>query len=140
MAQSKKQIALTEEGRLLTHLMEQSQVDFELEFFSNILQRHPSYLEILRIYAQNLAKKKRFEESLQVDRRIIRLCPSDPMAHYNLACGHALLQQPEQAIATLRKAIELGYRDFSFIRQDHDLDSIRKDPRFRKLLRKFDNR
>ena len=34
-----------------------------------------------------------------------------------------------------RKAVELGYRDFRYMQEDHDLDSIRKDPRYRQLLR-----
>ena len=36
---------------------------------------------------------------------------------------------------TLRRAVELGYRDFRYMGEDRDLDSIRHDPRFRQLLR-----
>jgi hypothetical protein len=45
------------------------------------------------------------------------------------------LHQPDQALGSLRKAIDLGYRDFHFMEEDRDLDSLRKDPRFRALLR-----
>lgn len=127
-------------GPSLAQLIEQAQVDFELDFFGRILGRHPEYFEALRVHASNLAQKKRFDESLQIERRIIQLRPGDSLAHYNLACSYALLEQPELAIGTLRKALELGYRDFRFINQDHDLDSIRKDPRFRKLIREFEKR
>ena len=61
--------------------------------------------------------------------------PADALAHYNLACSYALLKRPEQSLKTLRRAVELGYRDFRYMREDHDLDSIRHDPRFRQLLR-----
>ena len=44
------------------------------------------------------------------------------------------------ALKTLRKAVELGYRDFRYMREDRDLDSIRHDPRFRQLLREYENR
>jgi Flp pilus assembly protein TadD len=117
-----------------------SQSDFELEFFGAILARHPSFLEALRAHAKNLANKKRYAEGLLVDRRIIQLCPDDPLAHYNLACSYALLKQPDLALTTLRRAVELGYRDFRFMREDRDLESVRKDPRFRQLLREFDSR
>ena len=40
-------------------------------------------------------------------------------------------------VVALRKAVELGYRDFDFMKEDHDLDSIRKDPRFRKLMKEY---
>ena len=69
----------------------------------------------------------------------IQLKPKDSLAHYNLACSYALLKQPDLALSTLRKALEFGYRDFRYIRQDRDLDPIRKDPRFKKLLREFEN-
>ena len=41
---------------------------------------------------------------------------------------------------TLRRALELGYRDFRYLKEDRDLDAIRHDPRFRQLLREFENR
>lgn len=127
-------------GPSLAQLIEQTQVDFELDFFGRILDRHPEYFEALRVHASNLAQKKRYGDSLLVERRIIQMRPSDALAHYNLACSYALLEQPELAIGTLRKALELGYRDFRFIHQDHDLDAIRKDPRFRKMIREFERR
>jgi tetratricopeptide (TPR) repeat protein len=127
-------------GPTLAELHEMTQVDFELDFFGHILERHPDFLEGLRCHASNLAAKKRFADSLQIERRIIQLRPVDALAHYNLACSYALLKQPELALTTLRKALELGYHDFRFIKQDRDLDSIRKDPRFRRLLREFADR
>lgn len=116
-----------------------SQIDFELDFFGRVLERHPDFFEALRAHASNLVAKKRYNESLQVERRIIQLRPKDPLAHYNLACSYALLTQPDLALSTLRKALECGYRDFRYIHQDRDLDGLRKDPRFKKLLREFES-
>ncbi|MCE9534734.1 MAG: tetratricopeptide repeat protein [Planctomycetes bacterium] len=124
----------------IAELSAQPQVDFELDFLGRILERHPRFVEALRCHASNLSAKKRIAESLMVERRIIQLRPTDALAHYNLACSHALLRQPDQALASLRKALELGYHDFRFILQDRDLDTLRTDPRFRKLLREFDRR
>jgi tetratricopeptide (TPR) repeat protein len=72
---------------------------------------------------------------LQIDRRLVQLRPTDALAHYNLACSYALLKKVDSAIKALRKAIELGYRDFRYMREDRDLDALRRDPRFRQLLR-----
>jgi len=124
----------------LTHLVEQSQLDFELDFFAKILERHPTYIEVLRAHGNNLTMKGRVEDGMAIDKRLIQLRPEDCLAHYNLACSYALLKQPDQAIKTLRKAIELGYRDFRYMKQDRDLESVRRDPRFRQLIREFESR
>lgn len=120
-------------------LADQSQLDFELEFFGRILERLPDYVDVLRVMGNYLTLKGRYAQGLVIDKRLVQLRPRDPLAHYNLACSYALLKRPDQALRTLRQAIELGYRDFRYMREDHDLDSIRQDPRFRQLLREYEN-
>jgi hypothetical protein len=117
---------------------DQSQLDFELEFFGGILERRPDYLDVLRVMGNNLTLKGRYGQGLQIDRRLVQLRPNDPLAHYNLACSYALLKRPDQAFRALRRAVELGYRDFRYMLEDRDLDSIRHDPRFRQLMREFE--
>jgi tetratricopeptide (TPR) repeat protein len=131
---------VTSTGSALVRPADQSQLDFEIEFFGRILERHPGYVDVLRVQGNNLTLKGRYAEGLQIDKRLVTLRPSDPLAHYNLACSYALLKRPDQAIKTLRRAVELGYRDFRYMREDRDLDSIRHDPRFRQLLREYENR
>ncbi len=99
----------------------------------------PGFIDVLRAHGNNLTLKGRYEEGMSIDKRLIQLRPADYLAHYNLACSFALLKQPEQALKTLRRAVELGYRDFRYMKQDRDLDSIRRDPRFKQLLREFEN-
>jgi Flp pilus assembly protein TadD len=86
-----------------------------------------------------LTLKGSYPQGLQIDRRLVQLRPNDPLAHYNLACSYSLLRRLDLAIRTLRHALELGYRDFRYMREDRDLDAIRHDPRFRQLLREFEN-
>ncbi|MBI2804065.1 MAG: hypothetical protein HYX68_03675 [Planctomycetes bacterium] len=118
----------------------QSQLDFELEFFEGVLDRNPEYLDVLRVHGSNLTLKCRYEEGLTIDRRLVQLRPTDALAHYNLACSYSLLNKTGYALRALRKALELGYRDFRYLRQDRDLAAVRRDSRFRKLLREFENR
>jgi hypothetical protein len=114
-----------------------TQLDFELDFFSTLLATVPDFTDVLRAQACNLTMKGRMQDGLVVDEKLVAVRPTDPTAHYNLACRYALLKQRDKALNTLRKAVELGYRDFAFMQEDQDLDSIRKDPRFRKLMREF---
>jgi tetratricopeptide (TPR) repeat protein len=127
-------------GSSVGRAADQSQLDFELAFFESVLARQPDYVDVLRIMGNLLTLKGRFADGLQVDKRLVQLRPNDALAHYNLACSYALLKRPELSIKTLRRAVELGYRDFGYMKKDHDLDSIRHDPRFRQLLREYENR
>ena len=121
----------------LARLAERPQLDFELEFFERLLGQLPDFADILRAQASNLTTKGLIKEGLKVDQRLVQVRPEDPTAHYNLACRYALLRQPDLAFTTLRRAVELGYRDFRYMIQDRDLDSIRTDPRFGQLLREY---
>ena len=127
-------------GQPSTRVPDQHQLDFELDFFEGVLSRCPDYVDVLRIMGNLLTLKGRFADGLQIDKRLVQVRPNDALAHYNLACSYALLKRPEQSLKTLRRAVELGYRDFRYMREDHDLDSIRHDPRFRQLLREYENR
>ena len=127
-------------GSVLGFLADQSQLDFEIDFFTKVVAGAPSFAEALSVQAMNLTTKGRLQDGLKVDKQLVAARPSDPTVHYNLACRYALLHQPDQAFGALRTAIELGYRDFLFMEADHDLDSIRKDPRFRQLVKEYRRR
>jgi len=118
----------------------QSQLDFELDFFEAILQRNPDFVDVLRVHGNNLTLKGQYAEGLRIDRRLVDLRPQDALAHYNLACSYSLLKRVNVALRALRKAVELGYRDFRYMREDPDLAVVRKDRRFRQLLSEFENR
>lgn len=111
-----------------------SQLDFEIEFYEGILRRRPTYLEALRVLGNNLSTKGEHRASLEIDQRIARLCPGDHVAQYNLACSYSLVNEIDLALEALERAVEQGFREIEYMKQDHDLDNLRKDPRFRRIL------
>lgn len=125
---------------LLAKLSERPQFEFELDFYDGLLSRLPDYAEVLNAQAGNFAAAGRFAEGLKITERIVRLRPNDAAAHYALACRHAQLKQRDQALAALRRAIELGFRDVHALNKDKALAALRKDPRFRQLLRQIAGR
>jgi tetratricopeptide (TPR) repeat protein len=119
-------------------LREQSQRDFEIEFLGRVLERDPFFVEAIRVQATNLAAKGEYARALQLDRRLVRLIPDNAIAWYNLACSYAVLGMIDPAFSALQRSLELGYRFRERLRQDPDLTMLRRDPRFVRLMRRFE--
>jgi tetratricopeptide (TPR) repeat protein len=119
-------------------LREQSQIDFEVEFFGRILEHEPFYVDVLRVHGNNLAARGLQARALQVDRRLVRLIPDDSIAWYNLTCSYAVLGMIDPAFAALERSLDLGYRFMKRLRSDPDLKVLRRDPRFAHLLERFE--
>ena len=77
----------------------------------------------------------RIEDGLAVDRRLVAIIPKSPIAHYNLACSLSLLGKIDEAIESLEHAVRLGYNDFDYLEHDPDLANVRRDGRYRSLIR-----
>jgi predicted Zn-dependent protease len=114
-----------------------NQVDFELEFLGAILARDPLNADALKVHADNLAAKGLLHRALQADQMLVRLRPERPVPWYNLACTCALLGMKDKALAALERALRLGYAHAAHLARDPDLNSLRDDPRFARLLRRF---
>jgi len=115
-------------------MSKQEDLDFEISFCESILKDNPNFVEALIVLAEDYTKSGRYEEGLKIDQRLAQLRPDDAMVHYNLACSYSLLKMPNQSLEALKKAIQLGYRAFSYMKKDADLDFVRKDPRFKELI------
>jgi Flp pilus assembly protein TadD len=112
-------------------------LDTKIAFFEGIVRRDPQYVEALEILGDCYTQRGRFEHSLQVDKRLSRLEPRNPLVFYNLACSYALNAEFDRAAAALNKALALGYRDFKWLARDPDLRRLRKHPLFRTIQDKI---
>ena len=113
------------------------QMDFEISFYENIVKEKPDHIDALVALGDAYTKIGRYKEGLAVDLKLSKLKPDDPVVRYNLACSYSRLKTADLCLKSLKKAIKLGYRDFSFMRDDPDLEFIRKDPEYKDLLSKY---
>ncbi|MBS0207443.1 MAG: hypothetical protein JSS27_00680 [Planctomycetes bacterium] len=125
-------------GRLpesvLSRAGHRSQVDFDIAFYGAILERSPSYLDVLRCLGELLARKGLHQRALEIDRRLVILAPNDPVVHYNLTCSLSLNGQVDEALKHLGRALDLGYDNLEHLQADTDLDPLREHPGFAALL------
>jgi tetratricopeptide (TPR) repeat protein len=111
-----------------------SQLDFDIDFFENLLARNGESVEVLRVLGELVSKKGLVHRAVEIDRLLVERLPKDFLARYNLACSLALAGRPDEAMKSLSKAILLGYDDLAHLEVDPDLDSLRERPDFRALL------
>lgn len=108
--------------------------DFEINFFERLVEQNPKYVDALIVLAEAYTRKRLYEKGLEIDQRLSRLRPNDPVVHYNLACSFALVGKKDEAISELKRTVELGWQDFDYFKKDPDLKSLYDDPRFQSLI------
>lgn len=77
------------------------------------------------------------DEAKEHMRQMLEAAPEDQGCYYNAACLYARMNEQTEALEYLRQALELGYRDFSHIEKDRDLDSIRDKEEFKVLIEEY---
>ncbi len=119
-----------------SHILEED-LDFEISFYEDILKTKPDLVDALIVLGDAYTQKGLYGQGLGVDLRLSRLRPKDATVHYNLACDYSLLKRTDEAVATLEKAVRLGYRAFDYMSKDPDLGHIRNDVRYTALVAKY---
>lgn len=106
----------------------------EMGFLEGLRKRNPHDDKVLKALGNLYTQGGRYEEGLEVDELLAKLCPDESEVWYNLGCSYALAGRTEQSFDSLCKAVDLGYRDADWMKEDKDLTSLHTDPRFNNLL------
>jgi tetratricopeptide (TPR) repeat protein len=115
----------------------QQLLEFEIAFYEKLLIAYPDFVDVLLPLGNAYTRRGLHEKGLQVDLRLTQLRGNDPLTWYNLACSYSLLHRIDDAVAALRRALELGYADYAHLQQDPDLTYLRRSPKFREWLESF---
>lgn len=111
-------------------------LDFEIFFYEGLIKENPNYADALVPLGDAYTKRGLYEKGLEVDLKLVKLRPLDPIVHYNLACSYSLSKKTDLALSALEKAIRLGYSDFEFMNKDPDLENVKRDSRYLTLTKK----
>ena len=83
--------------------------------------------------ALNHMRLGRMDEAVSEINIAVALRPSDATLLYNIACIYCGMDRRADALDSLRKAYDAGYRNTDWARRDPDLALLHGDPEFEKL-------
>lgn len=87
--------------------------------------------------ADSCYKAKAYKEATDYFRQAFRIRPESQKNYYNAACVASLANDKDTAILWLEKAIAFGFDNYNHISKDSDLDNLRSDTRFLKMVAKL---
>ena len=116
---------------------QQRDLDTMIQFIEGIVRRDPDYVDALQLLGDHYTQRGRYSEGLNVDERLARLEPQNPLVFYNLACSYSLTDELDRAAFALDHALNLGYSDFKWLARDPDLKKLRASAAYAELKQKI---
>jgi tetratricopeptide (TPR) repeat protein len=98
----------------------------------------PKYAEGYYDLGVILAKQRtRDAEAKGLFIKAVELDPNMAWSYYSIACIDALEGKKAEALKNLEVALKKGLKDKAHIEKDSDLDSLRKDRKYQRLINKY---
>lgn len=98
-----------------------------------------SYSQMIK-QANSLYQKGEYRASLHAFEKAFSISIGSAADFYNAACSAALLKNSDTAFLYLSKAIEAGWEDSEYLKNDGDFNNIRNDQRWPVYLKKLEDR
>jgi tetratricopeptide (TPR) repeat protein len=102
--------------------------------YEQVVSQNPTDGQNWHNYGFSLHALKRYDEAIKAWNKSIELGFQPATGQYNIGCANALKGNKDEALAWLEKALSTGFTQEGLLDTDTDLDSLRGDPRFKKLL------
>jgi TolB-like protein/Tfp pilus assembly protein PilF len=98
------------------------------------LRHEPDDIRAMYMAANGMVALGEVEPGLEWVSRALALAPEDAMLLYNAACIYSLVGRTEQALDCLEREERTGNIQISWYEHDSNLDPLRADPRFQRLM------
>lgn len=102
------------------------------------LDKQPADAALRADLALCLARQGRTEEAKREMAAVDAEASSDPQTHYTLALASEAMGSRDRALASLGRALELGY-SMSEVSRDVELVELRRDVRYHRLVGRFES-
>ena len=108
-------------------------LDKAIDQYQQALAIAPAFLPALNDLALAYMNRQEYDEALPLYMQMIELQPDNYIAYYNIACLHAKQDRIEESLDWLKKAVQRGFKDWTFLKDDNDLENIRDTEYFNEL-------
>jgi serine/threonine protein kinase/Flp pilus assembly protein TadD len=105
----------------------------EMEVLQDQLQHFPDDVRARILLAADLANFGETEDAAMHVKIAVAMRPTDANVLYNAACTYGLLKMKTETLETFRRAVQSGYSNSDWCRQDPDLSIVHNDPEFIQL-------
>jgi tetratricopeptide (TPR) repeat protein len=76
---------------------------------------------------------------MELAERALRQDQDEPLVLYNVACFYVEQGDRERAVELLEKAVEMGWGDLAWMKNDSDLYPLHDNERFKALLSRIES-
>ena len=111
--------------------------DKAIKEFTVVIEKNPNYYLAYSDRAGVFMEQKKFDEAAADLKKALEINPDSWEANYNLAALYSIQNQTDSSLRSLDRALELGFKDYDLLKDDPDLNNVRKHPEFRKILKKY---
>ncbi len=101
------------------------------------LELDPADTRALYLGANGLVALGEKKKGLEWLSRALRLEPDDAMLLYNAGCIFALAGMESEALDSLERSVAAGLSQRGWLENDSNLDTLRQEPRFQRILAKL---
>jgi len=112
---------------------ERNMLQRQMAAFENHLKQVPEDARARVLLGAIYARLERTEDGLRELNLAVTLRANEASILYNAACLYCSLGRMAEALDTLRKAWEAGFRDAVWARRDPDLQKLHDEPEFNRL-------
>jgi tetratricopeptide (TPR) repeat protein len=99
----------------------------------NHLQHVPEDARARVLLAGCYSQDARTEDALRELNLAVTLRANEASILYNAACVYCMLKKKNEALDSLRKAWEAGFKDATWVRRDPDLEILHDEPEFERM-------
>jgi len=108
--------------------------EMEIRILERQLELVPEDVRARSLLAADYASMGRTADAVRHMEMTVALRPNDSNVLYNAACTYGVLGKKSETLDFLRRALQAGYANVDWPRQDPDLKFLHDDPEFTKLF------